>query len=329
MYCEPSLQFAFGEDDTEHLFELNGVQCAAALANGSLLVYATGFASQQAATDFFNVLQRHMAALSVKDRVAIAIPSTIKAPEPCFFTFMPDDQRCNAHGWPAVPIKPLAISNLGASWYPEHEYVAIFEATHLVPQFQYSLSQFAHGMQISSDAPLPSEPLAEDLVLAVVAYAQVKRSTQAVWSFLLTVMVLEMLSTETKTSPETRHAIVDLVKEAKAKFKDSPGVDLERIRTCLDGARTESISSALRSLVQKYCCPGIASDPPQGLFVDAADCEKKVAAIYRMRSKYVHEGRVRSNLAYGFAELQSIAMHALGHILTCMLQESKQPPSAG
>jgi hypothetical protein len=323
VYCEPSLQFSF-QDDGQHEFELEGVRCVAALDNGSLLVTATGFVSAQAATEFFFKLQRAIAALSVRERIAISIPSMINGPGACFWSFMPDDHRCNSHGWPLIPIQPQAISNMGAWWYPEHEYVAIGECMRLVPQTQYAIAQFAQGMQGARSGLVNAQRLSEELLLAVSAYGQVKRSTQSVWSFLLTVMVLEMLSTETKTSAATREAIDRIVQEAKAKFENEDDVNLERIRACLDGARKESITTALRSLVRNYCCPGIASNPAQGLFVDAADCDRKVTAIYQVRSKYLHEGRVqlKKQPTYGFAELHSTAMHALGHILTCMLQEA-------
>lgn len=329
MCCEPSLQFSFGQDESKYEFVLNGVRCGAELNNGCLLVTATGLPSKEAAVDFFGVLQRHTAALAVKDRLAISIPPTIRAPELSFVSFIAEDFRCIELGWPARPIQPLMIGNQGAWWYPEHEHVAIHEAIRVVPTTQYSVSQFAEGMRASPASLGQGAPLREELALAVAAYGQVKRSTQAVWSFLLTVMVLEMLSSETKSNVATLDAVETLVNEAKVRFEDEAGVDLERIRTCLNFARTESITTALKKLIRRYCCPGIASQAPSDLFVDVKDCDKKVAAIYRMRSQYIHEGRIQTKLPYNFVELHSIAVHALGHILACMLREPEHLTSIG
>lgn len=65
--------------------------------------------------------------------------------------------------------------------------------------------------------------------------------------------------------------------------------------------------------------------PLAHLYADATDCDKKVAAIYNIRSTYVHEGRIASTkkINYTFGELHSIALQSLEHILKTMLINSE------
>jgi len=99
-------------------------------------------------------------------------------------------------------------------------------------------------------------------------------------------------------------------------------VDLQRIKDCLRQACTISKTRALRNLVKKYCAPGVAPSPLTDIFTDEADYEKKVGEIYRVRSKYVHEGRLKpsTKLKYPFEVLHNAALRSLGHILQIRLE---------
>lgn len=319
--CPLGQQFSLGDTSVPHSFSLRGIECEAAQENGCLLIKATGFPSLMEAKAFFCELQGYIAYVSLKERIAISVPTQLAEPVKVDFSFMAEDSCCSSHGWPPEPIRPWSISNLGACVYPEHEYVAIRETLHTVPHFSYSLASFAEGLRAATENPSSSEPIDEALLLAISGYTQASRSTQWVWSFLLTVMTLEMLATEATSNDETKAAVKTLVKTACLAYRDSPSVDLERIRICLNQANSISKTSAVRSLVRKHCAPGLSLSPLTHLYTDAADCDRKVSAIYEVRSKYVHEGRVTSShkLKYNFGELRIIALESLGHILQTML----------
>lgn len=319
--CELGQQFSLDDTSAPYDFQLRGVHCKVTHENGCLLITVTGFPSLKEAKEFFYKLQSDIASVSLKKRIAISIPAQLNGPVEAGSSFIAGDSRCASHGWPPEVIRPLLISNLGACVYPEHEYVAIGETFRVVPTFSHSLASFVEELRTVGEHPLASEPLDEVLLLAVAGYAQATRSTQWVWNFLLTVMTLEMLATETPSSDETRAAVKTLYKIAKYVFGDIPSVDLERIHTCLDQANSISKTSAVRTLVRKHCAPGVAPSPLTHLYTDAADCDDKVRAIYNVRSKYVHKGRVASSheQTYRFDELYNIAMESLGHILQAKL----------
>jgi hypothetical protein len=234
---------------------------------------------------------------------------------------MPDDMRCASHGWPAQSITPLLVPSYYASIYPEHEYVAIDEVLAFTPTFTYSVARLAEKLGVQGSPRPTTEPLDETVLLAAWAYAHAARTTQWVWSFLLTVMTLEMLADERPTNSETRSAIAQLVGHAKDQYGGCQSVDLQRIQDCLRQACTISKTRALRDLVKKYCAPGVAASPLTDVFTDEADCEKKVGEIYKVRSKYVHEGRLKpsTKLKYPFAVLHNAALTSLGHILRILL----------
>jgi hypothetical protein len=300
---------------------LRGVHCKATQENGCLLITATGFSSLDEARKFFYELQSYIACVSLKDRIAITVPTRLAEPVEADFSFMAEDSRCASHGWPHESIRPLLIPNLGACVYPEHEYVAIGEVFRVVPLFSHSLTSFVDELCAATEHPPASEPVDEVLLLAIAGYAQATRSTLWVWNFLLTVMTLEMLATETPSSDEMRAAVNNLIKIAELAYGDMPSVDLELLRSCLKQANSISKTSAVRSLVRKYCAPGVSPSPLTHLYTDAADCDHKVSAIYDVRSRYVHKGRVASpgKLKYTFGELHNIATESLGHILRAML----------
>lgn len=324
--CELGHQFSLGDTSSPHGFNLRGVHCEAAQENGCLLITATGLPSLKEAKEFFCELQGYIACVSLKERICISVPTQLAEPVEADLSFMAEDSRCSSHGWPPEPIRPWLISNLGACVYPEHEYVAIGETLRVVPQFSYSLASLVEGLQAANEHLSTSEPIDEVLLMAIAVYTQASRSTQWVWSFLLTVMTLEMLATVATSSDETRAAIKNLARIAKVAYDDMPSVDLERIRICLNQANSISKTSAVRALVRKHCAPGLSPSPLTHLYTDAADCDRKVSAIYDVRSKYVHEGRVTSShkLKYKFDELRNIAVESLGHILQAMLTARQQ-----
>lgn len=324
--CELGQQFSLSDTSTPHGFNLRGVHCKAVHENACLLITATGFSSLMEAKEFFCELQGYIACVSLKERIAISVPTQLAEPVEADFSFMAEDSRCSSHGWPPEPIRPWLISNLGACVYPEHEYVAIGETLRTVPHFSYSLASFVEGLRAATEHPSTSEPIDETLLVAIAGYTQASRSTQWVWSFLLTVMTLEMLATEATSSDETRAAVKNLVKLAELAYGDMPSVDLKRIHSCLNQAKSISKTSAVSDLVKKHCAPGVAPSPLTHRYTDAADCDRKVREIYNVRSTYVHEGRVASphKLKYKFGELHSIAMESLGHILQAMLTARQQ-----
>lgn len=327
--CELGQQFSLDDTSTPHEFDLRGVHCKATHQNGCLLITATSFQSLEEAREFFYELQSYIAYVSLKDRVAISVPTQLAEPVKAAFSFMAEDTCCTSHGWPPETIRPWLISNLGACVYPEHEYVAIDEVLRVVPLFSYSLASFVKGLRVATEQPSTSEPVDDVLLVAIAGYAQASRSTQWVWSFLLTVMMLEMLAIETPSSDETRAVVKNLYKIAKLAYGEISSVDLERICTCVNYANSISKTSAVRALVRKRCAPGVSPSPLTHLYADAADCDRKVGAIYNVRSKYAHEGRVASpgELKYTLAELHNIATESLGHILRITLSARQEEES--
>ena len=89
-----------------------------------------------------------------------------------------------------------------------------------------------------------------------------------------------MLSNETPSSQETRAAVTALLKSADFAYGKMSSVDMERIRSCLGQANTVSKTSAVKQLVKTYCAPGVSDRPLNNLFKDAAECDRKMAAIY-------------------------------------------------
>ena len=319
--CAPGQQFSFGETLALQNVVVRGIQCSTTMENGSLLISASGLPSLNEAKNFFRILQDRIISISLKDRIAISIPENLVEPAQAQFSFMAKDIRCANRGWPAESILPLVVPNLGACVYPEHEYVAIEEILTMTPNFSYPLAAFAQGLQTEPEHHLSLAPLDETLLLAVAGYTQAVRSTQWVWSFLLTVMTLEMLTSEVPSGSETRKAVSTLINDAELAYRDNAAVNLQRIKDCLSQAKHNSKKSAVRALVRKHCAPGVATFPLTTLYEDADDCDRKVGAVYDLRSTYVHEGRVNasSKVKFGFHELHRVATESLRHILLAKL----------
>lgn len=319
--CEPGQQFSFSETSALQNIVVRGFRCSATIENGSLLVSASGLPSLSEAKNFFRILQDRIIRISLKDRIAISIPANLVEPTQAQFSFMPGDIHCASRGWPAESIRPLVVPNIGACVYPEHEYVAIEEILTMHPTFSYPLAAFVQGLQTEAEYNLSLAPVDETLLLAVAGYTQAVRSTQWVWSFLLTVMTLEMLASEVPSGNETRKAVKTLISDAELAYRDKSAVDLQRIKDCLSQAKHNSKKSAVRALVRKYCAPGIATSPLTTIYQDADDCDQKVGAVYDLRSIYVHKGHVSasSKVRFGFHELHRVATESLRHILLAIV----------
>lgn len=320
--CKTGQQFSFSGASSGEFF-VSGVRCFAIHENSSLLITATGFPDASEARHFFHNLQHVVASVSLQERIDISFPLQLSEPVEATLSFMEHDTQCLEHGWPEISIRPLLIQNYGAWVYPEHEYVAIEESIAIVPRFSHSLTLFLERINETESQADPA-PNDEVLLFAVASYVQAVRSTQWVWSFLLAIMTLEMLATETPTSESTRAAVRDLAERARFDYQHIPSVDLHRILSSLNQAKRISKKSAVRVLVKKYCSPGIAEAPLDRLFVDEADCDRKVGAMYDIRSIYMHEGRVTSSKKprYSFHELHDVALTSLGHILKEKLNNS-------
>lgn len=322
--CQIGHQFSLSDSTIPINFQVNGVACKATQENMCLLFTATGFSNIVEAKVFFTRLQGTIAALSLRERIAISIPSQLVEPVQADFSFMAEDIRCTSHGWPQEVICPLLIPNIGACIYPEHKYVAITETIIAIPRFTYSLSSLVDQLALDMEDQQTNNPVDEILLVAIAGYAQAARSTQWVWSFLLIVMTLEMLATESSSSDETKATIKNLIKYAEITYSNIGSINLERIKDCIRQANKISKTSAVKALVKKYCAPGLSSSPLPDKFADADDCDHKIAAIYNVRSKYVHEGRIasRNKPKYEFGELHAIAIESLKHILQAKLDES-------
>jgi hypothetical protein len=320
--CPLSQQFALSHAADTHNFEIEGVRCVMELVNGTLVISASGFSTIASAAEFFRSLQHKFAQVAVAERIAASFPAQYATPIVAPYSFMPGDMRCAAHGWPALSISPLLVPPHDASIYPEHEYVAIGEVpAAFTPIFTYSLARLADKLGVQGSSPPTTDPVDERILLAASAYVHAARTTQWVWSFLLTVMTLEMLAHERRTSGETRSAIERLIGYAKDQYGTWQDVDLQRITDCLSQGYTISKTRALQELVKGYCAPGVALFPLTEVFTDAADCERKVREIYVVRSKYLHEGRIKTSLKlkYPFEVLSNAAIRSLEHILRILL----------
>ena len=323
--CELEREYDIFAVATQSSLLFCGVACSIQQENGALLVTASGFPTLKAAKEYFYELQRQIASIMVDKGIGVVLPTLLEEPTLADFSFVAGWTPCTMHGWPEEQIKPLLISNLGACVYPEHEFVAIAELMRIVPRFGSPISLLSDGLAAGpAKAVSRRVPLDAVLLLAVTSYVCARRSTQAVWSFLLTVMTLEMLVTDTVSNVATKVAIKTLIEHSEATF-DAPqtGVDVLLIKNCLNQASKASRSVVLRSLIRDYCAPGVAKQPREDLFLSVDDCNKKVKAVYDARSTYVHQGRVPANktMKYTFSEVNYIASEALGHILKMKIDE--------
>lgn len=192
--CQLGQQFSLGENFTPQDFQIDNIKCKATVENGCLLIIASDFPTHNSAEIFFHKLQHKIAFVALQERIDISIPQHLTTPTKAHWNFIPNDSTCINHGWPSDSINPLLIPNLGACIYPEHEYVAISESILLTPKFIHSLSSILEKLSNPAEILLSPEPIDEILLIAIANYTHASRSTQWVWSFLLTVMTLEMLA---------------------------------------------------------------------------------------------------------------------------------------
>jgi hypothetical protein len=272
--CELSFQFNFDTHSVSLPFVVDGITCHAQTTDNQLVISATEFANPQDATIFFYRRQLRIADASVHDRVAISIPSEVREASSANFQLPEGESSMKHTQWPKTSIQPILIYSTGAWIYPEHEYVLLYPVFSINPTFQVHLQSFLSTLEDAVAMPMATRADPQ-VLLAASFYTQAIRSTQWVWSFLLAVMTLEMLSAR--------------------------------------GPRKKSVIS----LVQKYCAPTIAVNSRQDLFTDPKDCEVKVAAVYKLRSQYTHEGHVPSDTLGlpTFEEARNVALQTLAHII--------------
>jgi hypothetical protein len=288
--------------------------------NREILLIVSGFDSNADAASYFVQLQDHLIKWSFHNSLPLTIPEDIELPQRAKWNFIEKDFRCIAKGWPPRAIQPLVISNYGASVYPEHEFVAIAEIFKMRPQRIVPSKPF--GKTLDAIIFSPADLSSNHLLAAVANYTHAANSFQHVWSFLLSVTTLEMLALVSKSNAETRIAVTQLVKHARETLSTNREVDIERIVACLNQANTESITSSVKTLVRTNC---LSPDTPTELaseLYSAEECDRKVSAIYAIRSKYAHEGRIKAKQikpSGSFWELKATTMLILKHILSRML----------
>jgi hypothetical protein len=327
--CKTSPQFSFSDTGTRKC-RIENIDCDLEFTPYRVLIYARGFSSEAAAQQFFFRLQSWFVEVSVRDRVALSFPSELAVAQRAALSFMPVDSRLRPHGWPEQSITPLLVPSQIASVYPEHEFVAIDEIVSFVPTFTQEVDKFQTGLiGVSTSRPNP-RPVDQRLLVACQSYAHAAQSTQYVWSFLLTVITLELLanwlSSEPSKEPATEEALtkaVNISLHVADQLLASRPDELDRLKTCICLVREKSSNRLVRILVRKYCAPGEAPNP-LNRFADAADCDTVVKAIYSLRSKYSHGAfggsKAKSNL--NPSQLHEAALDCLRHILLQLLQET-------
>lgn len=302
--------------------DLGGVVCEVNCLNGCLVFSAKDFSSEDVAKNYFELLKKYLIDLALIHRVAISIPlevgELVKAP----YSFMDCDYRCQELGWPEISITPFLISNLGASIYPEHDYVAIDECILLLsPQIKQTLGWLIAMLASNKKQIDNHKKLANKLVNAVENYVCAVRSTAWVSSFLMTITTLEMLAEEVSVDKEALLAIKEIKNSIKVNYKKLPESDLNRILNSLEQAKKISKTVAIKNLVRKYCVPGIAKNPLLHIYDGAEDCDQKIGNIYNIRSIYVHDGMPPKNKKDNFYLLRGIALETLSHVLSEIISE--------
>lgn len=290
---------------------------------GNLVLTASGFCTEQEARDAFRSVQASLSYGALLHKLPFIIPSAAKIPVKSENSLMAEDYRCAKQGWPSTTISPLCISRLGAYIYPEHEFVTIDGVIKIRPNFTFNLTDILKKLEEKPTTPLDCNTIDEDFSLALAAYGQATRPTNLVANYLLLVSMLEMLASVQPASTETICAVEDIMETTRTKYKGKISADaLSNIVSCLRQAKSESITSSVKRLVKHYCAPGIAQIPLSNIFKDESDCNRKIGAVYNLRSKYTHMGRIASTkgLHYSFDEIYRVAYASLGHILMCQLQ---------
>ncbi|WP_157128668.1 hypothetical protein [Cupriavidus sp. USMAA2-4] len=127
--------------------------------------------------------------------------------------------------------------------------MAIEDSNTFIPNFTYPFTSFLDKISATGQENR-SAPNDEVLLLAISCYTHAVRSTQWVWGFLLAVMTLEMLATQTPTSDSTRAAAQRLAEFAKLEYENVASVNLARIKACVNEAKRISKKTALKELVR-------------------------------------------------------------------------------
>lgn len=318
--CQFSGQFSI-EGGPEKI-ELAGVNCEVNCLNSCLVFIARDFCSEDAAKNYFELLKRYLIELALNHKIAIMIPAAVNDLVKAPYSFMDCDYRCRELGWPEISITPFLISNLGASIYPEHDYVAIDECILLLsPQIKQTLGWLVSALSLIQGGIDSSKKIDNKLISAVENYVCAVRSTAWVSSFLMTVTTFEMLAEEGVADEESLLAVEEIKKYIKINYKKLDKSNLNTILNCLNQARKVSKTVAIKNLVKKYCAPGVAKNPLSSIYESAEDCDRKIASIYNIRSIYVHDGTPPENKKDDFYLIRAIAQETLFHILSEIIRE--------
>lgn len=322
--CPFAPQFSMPSGSSEDI-EVDGWRCKLSVENEGLLVQLQGLPDVEAAHGKFRKLRHILARISLERRVAIQIPVAAREAQVSDVRFMEDDRRCIERGWPDGARGPVRMIGSDGAWiYPEHECVAIDGAIRLnMPVLSGDLSAVVQGVRDELNDTHESENLDDRTFAAVAAHAHASRSTQHVWRFLLLVMHLEALASPAEASEKVRKAARQLKQSIRTECGYSADLDTQNaLCAALDMAGKESITAAVQRLIREHCAPGVAPRPLPSLFIDAADCDAKVRAMYTLRSQYTHTGGVPSPerlKGYDFSTLANVAGASLGHILRIRL----------
>lgn len=324
--CPAGAQMSFGGPQEGEIFNIDTYNIQTSVdVNGSLVFIIKNLRTIEDGQNAFNKLRRVVAYAGVNKRLAIDMPEEASEPAPGIGPFISGSDVVIAHGWPSGQLPtPLAVYNTGAWIYPEHEYVVLISASIFRPSFLTSLSSVIADLREATPLQNSALPIPPEVSRVARDFAHTTRSTMWVWNLSMMVTCLEVLAARTSVNSETQNAINHLSLELRNRFSEADGVDAEHIQNCLRNARQDSISSSVRTLVVQCCAPGIAETPLETIFRDEADCRNKISALYTLRSKYSHEGRVSSVKGlkgYSWGELLDIAYKTLQHILNLRLLE--------
>lgn len=301
---------------------ISGIKCRCSSESGNLIILASGFTTAQGAKEAFREIQTKLSYSALVHKFPFSVPNEIQVAAKSDYWLMAESIRSAEHGWPSVPINPLHISTYGAFVYPEHDFVTIDGFFKVHPKFTFNLNDIVAKFEEKCDVQLDRAAIDDDVSLAIAAYVQAARSMNWVSNFLSLVSMLEMLATVKPANHETNVAIKAIAANIRRDYKSNSLIDISRIVSCLNQAKSESITSAVKYLVKHHCAPGVAATPLGTIFSDESDCNKKITAVYNLRSKYTHNGRIANpkGLSYSFDTLYNVTFQSLGHILKNLLE---------
>lgn len=261
---------------------LLGMACEMVPVHGGLILTMRGFPTTPDAEEHFSKLQRVLISASFARSASISFSTRACHAQAALVRLFPGSIPAIEAGWPDnLEIAPLIIPTWETSIYPEDDYVMLDGVMRMHLNVSSSLESFTAELRA---VPVPSAvPVPEEILLAAFAYTHAIRTTHSVWGFLQLCMALEML----------------------AQF------------TGMNGGPT----ARFRNVIKTYCAPGIATTPLTSIYSSAQDCSDKADAIYDVRCKYMHDGRVTGAVVggYTFSDIVRMACASLRHIVEQLL----------